>query len=53
MLLEQQKQQQLLDLVGGPKPQAPPPVAPSTAFVKRNQVIPSSCLDSTYIHMLP
>lgn len=37
--LEQQKQQQLLDLVGGPKPQAPPPVAPSTAFVKRNQVI--------------
>jgi hypothetical protein len=35
---QEQQQKLLLDLVGGPKPQAPAPVAPSTAFVKRNQV---------------
>ncbi|KAG0579545.1 hypothetical protein KC19_4G105700 [Ceratodon purpureus] len=35
---QEQQQKLLLDLVGGPKPQAPAPVAPSTAFVKRNQI---------------
>lgn len=36
---QEQQQKLLLDLVGGPKPQAPAPIAPSTAFVKRNQVL--------------
>jgi hypothetical protein len=46
---QEQQQKLLLDLVGGPKPQAPAPVAPSTAFVKRNQVLMFLFQELSYI----